>query len=431
MAITAEQIKLLIHSNTTDGSQVFTDSSTYARTINYNSNIHHEIDQFKFGTTSIQYAGDWDYLYLAGIGSESYGFDPGLLFGSNDFTIDFWVRPDSTSPATTILSQLSSNTNYPWSITWNPSYPRIYATVYTSGDNGNVTGASGSLPADAWAHVALIRYGSTLTLYVNGVAVDSDTITGSVTEPAGEGTLRIGKAVVEDYYVGYLDEYRIINGAAAWTANFTPEISAYGDPVTIDEINSSIGFSVSTDVYSDIPDKTYSANASIGFSSSITIPEFAGTVQWNNVAIGFGSSVELVSNNIVPSASIGFSVITSAMTTALEAVAAIGFGSSVSFRKDIESEANISLAFGSTIAIDPDVGIKGINCSLGFGGLIAVEKQVAGDIFASIGFGNIVTANTTQAAEITGGIGFSGGVMITPNSTDECSVTSFDNSRWC
>ena len=47
--------KLLIHSDTSDGSTTFVDSSANGHTLSNNGNSHHEVDQYKFGTTSMQF----------------------------------------------------------------------------------------------------------------------------------------------------------------------------------------------------------------------------------------------------------------------------------------------------------------------------------------------------------------------------------------
>lgn len=45
--------KLLIHSDDTDGSTTIVDSSASAHAITVNGDVHHEIDQAKFGASSL------------------------------------------------------------------------------------------------------------------------------------------------------------------------------------------------------------------------------------------------------------------------------------------------------------------------------------------------------------------------------------------
>ena len=80
-----EYTKLLIHSNTTDGSTTFVDSSVggSTHTITANGDVHHETDQAKFGASSIQFDGTGDFFSIPSSSD--------FAFGTENFTIDFWV----------------------------------------------------------------------------------------------------------------------------------------------------------------------------------------------------------------------------------------------------------------------------------------------------------------------------------------------------
>jgi hypothetical protein len=73
---------------------------------------------------------------------------------------------------------------------------------------------------NAWHHFAVVRSGSTVTVYVDGTniatATDSSTIGGTVTiggQSATAGTLA---------FAGYISNVRAVNGTAVYTSNFTP-----------------------------------------------------------------------------------------------------------------------------------------------------------------------------------------------------------------
>jgi hypothetical protein len=77
-----------------------------------------------------------------------------------------------------------------------------------------------------WYHVALVRSGSTNTLYVNGVAEATSTATPTW---AATPTISIGKAWLESAYTnfnGYISNVRIVKGTAVYTSNFTPPTEA-------------------------------------------------------------------------------------------------------------------------------------------------------------------------------------------------------------
>ena len=93
-----------------------------------------------------------------------------------------------------------------------------FLRVYT---NNALAASGGAVALNAWNHVALVRSGSTCTLYLNGKSVA--TFTNSATF---SGDVNIGV----DYYnsnrsaytSGFISNLRYINGTALYTANFTP-----------------------------------------------------------------------------------------------------------------------------------------------------------------------------------------------------------------
>jgi len=79
--------KLLIHSNTTNGSTVMVDSSATAHTLTSNGGAAHSTAAAKFGATSIRIAAGSQYV-----------FSPDSVdwtLGSNDFAIDCWINFNS------------------------------------------------------------------------------------------------------------------------------------------------------------------------------------------------------------------------------------------------------------------------------------------------------------------------------------------------
>jgi predicted phage tail protein len=83
--------------------------------------------------------------------------------------------------------------------------------VYTGGSAKLVDGPS-RLPVNQWSHLAATYNGSTLTLYVNGVAVASTAVTGNIL--TSTGALRIGgNNVAAEWFKGRIDDVRVYNRA--------------------------------------------------------------------------------------------------------------------------------------------------------------------------------------------------------------------------
>lgn len=75
------------------------------------------------------------------------------------------------------------------------------------------------MAVNAWTHVAAVRSGSTMTLYVNGVSAGTTTNSNNLTD----NKITIGSAgYVGDYFNGYISNLRVVKGTAVYTSAFTP-----------------------------------------------------------------------------------------------------------------------------------------------------------------------------------------------------------------
>lgn len=201
--------KLLIHSDDTDESTTFTDSSAGAHSVTANGNANHEVDQKKFNASSVQLDGTGDYLSIA----DHADFD---VVG-NDFTIEGWIRITSTGVYHTFAAKLQSNANG-WLFGVDTSN-KVYMLVGNgSGWAINTAGSGTALSANTWYHLALVKNGTTWTVYLDGVSDGSGTATGQDLTDA----LLIGSdtAFSRDL-TGFIDEVRYSN-TARYTSNFTP-----------------------------------------------------------------------------------------------------------------------------------------------------------------------------------------------------------------
>jgi hypothetical protein len=82
-------------------------------------------------------------------------------------------------------------------------------------------------PLNVWRHCAIVRSGTTVKLYRDGIDVgNSKTISTDITEPSGEsiiGGAYFGPGAGTLYSnSGYLSNLRVIKGTALYTSNFTP-----------------------------------------------------------------------------------------------------------------------------------------------------------------------------------------------------------------
>jgi hypothetical protein len=153
-------------------------------------------------------------------GSGDYISTPSITAAGGDFTLEGWINGSSTQPqiyATAIHFNGVASTSYELWIQFNHSSNpgKIRFSVSTT-----VIVSSASQVANTWYHVAIVRSGSTVTCYIDGVNIGSTTYTA----PLGGGALSVGQwpGSSATAYAGYVSNVRFVNGTALYTSNFTP-----------------------------------------------------------------------------------------------------------------------------------------------------------------------------------------------------------------
>lgn len=139
----------------------------------------------------------------------------GLQLGTGAFTIEFFLFQTGTIsfprvfsmgiyPSATIAVSIESGTFYLW-----------------AGGGGNSFGSVNLF--NAWNHVAIVRSGTTVTVYINGTAL-ATTRTISYNFNDTSNVLRIGTESTPgstNCLSGRLTNFRWVKGTAVYTSNFT------------------------------------------------------------------------------------------------------------------------------------------------------------------------------------------------------------------
>lgn len=144
---------------------------------------------------------------------------------NGDFTLDWWQYRKNTG--TLGCFNVLSTTGFSAFLIQHGGGTQLYGSYTGTTWDAVSNAAAFNLKQNEWEHCAIVKSGTTVTTYQNGVKVWSGTVSNSFA--VGTGEVLIGchaAADNRDYFQGYIDEFRISN-VARWTDNFTPESEAY------------------------------------------------------------------------------------------------------------------------------------------------------------------------------------------------------------
>ena len=167
----------------------------------------------------------------------------GIDFSDNDFTIELWWYP--TDAGRQGLFHGSYGADWSIGIDYNSTYnnPTLGFWASSNGSSWDIANSdpggngitTGSPTQNAWNHIAYVRNGSTLTMYLNGVNVGE--VTG-VTAPIHSKTNTHQQSIGTWWKAtgwgggpmsGNVADYRIVTGEAVYTENFSVPTAPLGD----------------------------------------------------------------------------------------------------------------------------------------------------------------------------------------------------------
>ncbi|SVE30208.1 uncharacterized protein METZ01_LOCUS483062, partial [marine metagenome] len=207
--------KLLLHMDDTG----LTDSSDSSQSVTLGNDVSRSSTTSKFGGYSMRHVNG-----SSAQGKLTVGI-PSLSSGS--WTIDGWFRLDNVATGPQCLIAASSDYYFgimysyngsnkidvmlgnggSWSITGNPPSP---------------TGTKTSWSNNTWYHVALVFDGSTYKTYIDGTLDNTFTSSSNIGSITSAYLGIWGNNANFYEWNGYMDEWRVVQGVAKWTANFTP-----------------------------------------------------------------------------------------------------------------------------------------------------------------------------------------------------------------
>jgi len=205
----AEGDVLLIHSDTTNGSTIFTDSAL-GHVVTPVGNVEHSTTVVKpnFGTTSIKFDGAGDYLTTANHADFNFG-------NTSDFIISFWFYLSSLVGTVPFLHKLVGGSDLGYYVEFNGSNNELKLIT-----TGATTTRSWSASLSTWYYLALVRDNGNFQFYIDGAAIGAP-FTASMTD--GTVPLNFGHGDVT-YLNGYMDEIKM---STVLPGDYTPPTAPY------------------------------------------------------------------------------------------------------------------------------------------------------------------------------------------------------------
>jgi hypothetical protein len=199
-------VSLLLHCDGTNGSTTFTDTSPTPKII---TSVNATVDTTtkQFGTGALKSVLNNNYIYADGSSA--------FAFGTGDFTIELWYYPTTLSSLGALIDFNSvggANGNYIDILCNNAVSGRVECSI---AGTRVVNSTSFPLVINNWYHIALVRTGTTLKLFINGV------------QEAGYHS-----STASFQGQGYIDDVRITKGVARYTSNFSVPTEAFPDLAT-------------------------------------------------------------------------------------------------------------------------------------------------------------------------------------------------------
>lgn len=179
------------------------------------ANAQIDTAQSYFGGSSAYFDGVQDRLHIA--------TNDGIFF-TGDFTIEMWMRSGNETGmlfgnvATNVSPAAGQVICY-----YSPSPQRL--EIYFNGQTALTTNTT--IAINTWYHIAMVRSGSTVKVYVNGTEQSSTkTVTGDIGTSTYPTWYIGGLTNDADCMLGHLDEIRF-SKSARYTTGFTPSTTPF------------------------------------------------------------------------------------------------------------------------------------------------------------------------------------------------------------
>lgn len=211
--MSAEPIQALrIDGEGNNGATVFYDTGQFAKPITTSGNTVCSNAQKPWGTTSIYFDGNGDFLTVGSTGIAMYG----------DFTLRALIYITALGTYQGIIDCRSGSNYTDFSVVVQNVGGTLRLDFINAGGAGiRLTCTSTAVPLNTWVEVSIVRANGTLMAFVGGVKDATTKSYSAAIVPAAQNVY-VGKSVDPYYLNGHVKYVLLEIGIARWTSNYTP-----------------------------------------------------------------------------------------------------------------------------------------------------------------------------------------------------------------
>ena len=146
-------------------------------------------------------------------------------FGPGNFTVEAWINSTGSNNC---IYDMFPGTLGSWlvgyfQLTLNSSSQLAFQYA-TGASSYGIVSSTVTIPAGQWSHVAAVRSGSTITLYLNGISIAATTFAGQIGTSGSVSAIGNRASLNNQPFTGSISNVRLTN-TAVYTAAFVPPSS--------------------------------------------------------------------------------------------------------------------------------------------------------------------------------------------------------------
>jgi len=203
----------------------FADSADHViHTMTANGDANTDTAEKKFGTASLECTGTDGADNLSTPNSDDF------MFGTGDLTVEFWVYTTNSGVHQYMWGQIRADGTDEFYMRINTDGKILFLLKGESSPKQCISGSAMSI--SAWHHIAGVRDGDNLRLYIDGVLEDTEAFT-SQSQMAPTTVFEVGATPYNSDgghsgFSGYIDEFRLSNTCRYPSGTtFTPSTTAF------------------------------------------------------------------------------------------------------------------------------------------------------------------------------------------------------------